>query len=118
MYILSLKHPQRREDSAMESFESFLEYEKQLAEFKIKTISRIQKGLKPKPRKRMSKVEIVEHVLTIAGRPLHISEIIEIAHRDFQVPLERDSMVSILVKKIRAGQRFIRTAPNTFALKE
>ena len=102
----------------MESFEKFLEYEKQIAEFKIKTISRIQKGLETKPRKPMSKVETVEHVLKIAGRPLHISEIIHIADRDFQVPLERDSMVSILVKKIRAGQRFIRTAPNTFALKE
>jgi hypothetical protein len=102
----------------MEPFESFLEYEKQIAEFRIKTISRIQKGLKPKPRKPMSKVEIVEHVLKIAGRPLHISEIIHLAHRDFQVLLERDSIVSILVKKIRAGQRFIRTAPNTFALKE
>lgn len=102
----------------MEPFESFLEFEKQIAEFKIKTISRIQKGLEPKPRKRMSKVEIVEHVLKIAGRPLHISEIIEIAHRDFQVQLERDSIVSIVVKKIKAGQRFIRTAPNTFALRE
>jgi hypothetical protein len=32
--------------------------------------------------------------------------------------LERDSIVSIIIKKINAGQRFVRTAPNTFALKE
>jgi dTDP-4-dehydrorhamnose reductase len=102
----------------MEQFDKFLQYEKDIAEFKIKTINRLQKGLIPKPKKRTSKAGIVEHVLQIAGRPLHVSEIIEIANRDFQVQLERDSIVSILIKKIKAGQRFIRTAPNTFALKE
>jgi hypothetical protein len=102
----------------MEQFDNFLKYEKEIAEFKVKTIDRLQKGLKPKPKKRTSKVDVVEHVLQIAGRPLHISEIIQIANRDFQIQLERDSIVSILIKKIRAGQKFIRTAPNTFALKE
>ncbi len=102
----------------MEKFDSFLKYEKEIAEFKLKTIDRLQKGLKPKPKKRTSKADVVEHVLQIAGRPLHISEIIQIANRDFQIQLERDSIVSILIKKIRAGQKFIRTAPNTFALKE
>ena len=102
----------------MEHFNSFLQYEKEITEFKLKTINRLQKGLKPKPIKRTSKADIVEHVLQIAGRPLHISEITQIAYRDFQVQLERDSIVSILIKKIKAGQKFIRTAPNTFALKE
>ncbi len=102
----------------MESFKRYLEYEKEITEFKLKTITRLQKGLKPTPIERTSKANVVEHVLQIAGRPLHISEIIKIANRDFQVQLERDSIVSILIKKIKAGQRFIRTAPNTFALKE
>ena len=102
----------------MEQFDNFLKYEKEIAEFKLKTIDRLQKGLKPKPKKRTSKADVVEHVLQIAGRPLHISEIIQIANRDFQIQLERDSIVSILIKKIRAGQKFLRTAPNTFALKE
>jgi hypothetical protein len=102
----------------MEQFDKFLQYEKEITEFKLKTINHLQKGLKPKPKRRTSKAEIVEHVLQIAGRPLHVSEIIQIANRDFQVQLERDSIVSILIKKIKAGQRFIRTAPNTFALKE
>jgi len=102
----------------MEQFDKFLQYEKEIAEFKLKTIDRLQKGLKSKSKKRTSKANIVEHILQIAGRPLHVSEIIQIANRDFQVQLERDSIVSILIKKIKAGQRFIRTAPNTFALKE
>jgi dTDP-4-dehydrorhamnose reductase len=102
----------------MEEFNRFLEYEKEVAELKLKTINRLQKGFKIKPQKRTSKADIAEHVLRIAGRPLHVSEIIHIANRDFNVKLERDSIVSILIKKIKAGQKFIRTAPNTFALKK
>jgi hypothetical protein len=102
----------------MDQFERFLRYEKQITEFKLKTINHFEKGLKEKPVKRTSKADIAGHVLQIAGRPLHISEIIQIAKRDFQVQLERDSIVSILIKKVKAGQKFVRTAPNTFALKE
>jgi len=102
----------------MEYLDLFFEYEKEISEFKIKTINRLQKGIKAKPEKRTSKSSIVEHVLRIAGRPLHVSEIIQIANRDFNVQLERDSIVSILIKKIKVGQTFLRTAPNTFALKE
>lgn len=102
----------------METFERYLHYQKEVAESKLKTIDRFLKDARPEASKRTSKVNIVENVLKIAGRPLHISEIIEIAKRDFQTELERDSIVSILIKKIKAGQRFIRTAPNTFALRE
>lgn len=102
----------------MENFKLYLQYQKEIAESKLNTINRYLKGVKPKAIKRTSKVDIVENVLKIAGRPLHVSEIIEIAKRDFRAELERDTIVSILIKKIKAGQRFIRTAPNTFALKE
>ena len=102
----------------MDEFNRFLEYEKEVAEFKLKAINRLQKGVSAKQKKHTSKSATVEHVLRIAGRPLHISEIIQIANRDFNVQLERDSVVSMLIKKIKAGQKFIRTAPNTFALKE
>ncbi len=102
----------------MENFGLYLQYHKEVTENKLKTINRFLKSSKPKPVKRTSKANIVENVLRIAGRPLHISNIIEIAKRDFGVQLERDSIVSILIKKIKAGQKFIRTAPNTFSLKE
>ena len=100
----------------MENFELYLQYHKELTELKLKTINRFLKGAKPQTSKRTSKVDIV--VLRIAGRPLHVSQIIEIECRDFQMQLERDSIVSIIIKKIKAGQRFIRTGPNTFALKD
>lgn len=61
-------------------------------------------------------MDLVEKVLRAAGRPLRISETILRVKKDFSVRLERDSVVSNLVKKIRAGRAFKRTAPNTFAL--
>ena len=39
------------------------------------------------------------------------------AEKNYQVQLNRDSIVSAILKKVNAGQTFIRTAPNTFALK-
>jgi len=102
----------------MENFQLYLHYQKELTENKLKTINRFLTKSKPKPIIRTSKANTVENVLRIAGRPLHISDIIEIADRDFGVQLERDSIVSILIKKINADQTFIRTAPNTFSLKE
>jgi len=102
----------------MDNFEHYLRFHKELAESKLKLIDRYLKSSKSRPEKRTSKIDIVEKILGTAGRPLHISEIIEIAERDFQVSLERDSVVSIMTKRIKAGRTFRRTAPNTFALKE
>ena len=102
----------------MDQFESYLQYQKEITETKLKIINRFQKGIQAKPKKRTSKIEIARNVIRIAGRPLHVSEIINLAQRDFQVALDRDSIVSAILKKVNAGKSFIRTAPNTFALKE
>ena len=101
----------------MDQFESYLQYQKSITEFKLKTINRFQKGIKPEL-KRTSKIDTVKNVLNIAGRPLHVTEIVQIAKRDFEVDLDRDSIVSAILKKVKAGKSFIRTSPNTFALKE
>jgi hypothetical protein len=102
----------------MDQFESYLHYQKEITETKLKIINRFQKGVQSKPKKRTSKIEIAKNVLRIAGRPLHVSEIIKLAERDFQVVLDRDSIVSAILKKVNTGKSFVRTAPNTFALKE
>ena len=102
----------------MDHFEAYLQYQKEITETKLKIINRFQKAVEPKSKKRTSKIEIARNVLHIAGRPLHVSEIIRLAQRDFQVALDRDSIVSAILKKVNAGKSFIRTAPNTFALKE
>jgi DNA-directed RNA polymerase delta subunit len=56
-------------------------------------------------------------ILQRAGQPLHISEIIERVKRIHGQQLERESIVSSLVKKVRRGDRFIRTGRNIFGLK-
>ena len=101
----------------MDQFETYIQYQKEVAESKLKIINRFQKGVKPKL-KRTSKIEIAKNVLNIAGRPLHVSEIIQLAKRDFEVDLDRDSIVSAILKKVKAGKSFVRTSPNTFTLKE
>lgn len=101
----------------MEQFDIYLQYQKDLAEAKLKVIDRFQQGVKAKPRKRTSKIDVVHNVLNQAGRPLHVSQIIENAQRDFQIQLDRDSIVSGMIKKVKADKTFIRTAPNTFGLK-
>jgi hypothetical protein len=85
----------------------------------LRAIRRLRGGPKPEkgPRKRRSQVDIVEDILRKAGRPLHITEILERVEKVHGVRLERESIVSALAKKIQRNERFVRTARNTFALK-
>lgn len=69
-------------------------------------------------RKGTAQIDMVHDVLRRAGKPLHISEIIERVQQQHGFKLERESIVSTLVKKVNRGDRFIRTDKNVFALKE
>ena len=66
---------------------------------------------------RRSNVDIVEDILRKAGTPLHISEILARASKNFGLTLDRESVVSALTKKVGKGDRFERTDKNVFALK-
>jgi hypothetical protein len=68
-------------------------------------------------KKSMSQVDMVYDVLRIAGKPLHISEILERIEKSLGQRLDRESVVSSLVKKVRRQDRFVRTDKNVFALK-
>ena len=67
--------------------------------------------------KSMSQVDMVFHILHSAGKPLHISEILGRIEKTFGQQLDRESVVSSLVKKVRRQDRFVRTDKNVFALK-
>lgn len=67
-------------------------------------------------RRGRSHMSIVEDILQEAGSPLHISAIIERARDRFAHELDRESLVSALTKRVTRKDRFVRTAPNTFAL--
>jgi hypothetical protein len=104
----------------MDTFDEFLEFYRDLLQSQLKVVYRYQRQnpqLKKKL-KRTSNLDIVEDILATSNQPLHISKIIQIAKNDYNLTLERDSIVSAIIKKIRSGVRFERTAPNTFTLKK
>jgi predicted transcriptional regulator len=65
----------------------------------------------------MSKINFVIDILDASPTPLHVTEIIKKAKIDYQIDIDRESIVSAISKKVRKGDTFIRTARNTFGLK-
>jgi len=70
---------------------------------------------KPKRGEDMSNMDMVLDILQQARKPLHISEILAQVKAKHRVSLDRESLVSALVKKVHRNQGVTRTAPNTFA---
>lgn len=99
----------------MDQFEKYLQFQKQVAQATIKVVERFEQPGEKQPQKRTSNIDIVIDILQTAGRPLHVTEIIDLAKQRHGVELNRDSIVSALLKKVNAGQGMARTAPNTFA---
>lgn len=69
---------------------------------------------KPKGEKGMSNMDMVIDILRQARQPLHISEILSRVKTQYKISLDRESLVSALVKKVHRHQGLNRTAPNTF----
>jgi hypothetical protein len=103
----------------MTELDNYIELKRQLLQAQLRVVYRYQRKTLPHGQnlKRTSNLTIVEDILQNSEQPLHISKIIQIAQKDYGVNLERDSIVSALIKKINAAKTFIRVAPNTFALK-
>jgi len=73
--------------------------------------------LKFKRRKKgRSHMSIIYDILLNSPQPLHVTEIITRAKEDFGVDLDRESIVSAIIKKIKSGRMFKRVAPNTFTI--
>ncbi|MDZ7695434.1 MAG: HTH domain-containing protein [Deltaproteobacteria bacterium] len=103
----------------MNYLDNYLDIKRELLQAQLRVVYRHQRKGVPQGQKlkRTSNLTIVEDILQNSGQPLHISKIIQIAKKDYGVNLERDSVVSAVIKKINAGKIFVRVAPNTFALK-
>ena len=65
---------------------------------------------------RVSGMDMVTDILQREARPLHITDILAAIQKRFGVELDRESVVSAMSKRIARQDRFMRTAPNTFAL--
>lgn len=71
----------------------------------------------PRTRKGLSQVDMAYDVLRKSRAPLHVSGILARIQAAFGVAVDRESLVSSLSKKVARGDRFLRTAKNTFALR-
>jgi hypothetical protein len=66
--------------------------------------------------RRVSSMEMVFDILKREARPVHITDVLAAVKKRFGVELDRESVVSAISKRIARQDRFMRTAPNTFAL--
>lgn len=74
-------------------------------------------GATPRRKKGRSQVDMAYDVLKKARGPLHVSEILARIQAGVGVTVDRESLVSSLTKKVARGDRFVRTAKNTFGLR-
>jgi hypothetical protein len=97
--------------------EELLTLHEELLKAQLQVIRRLRepKGTEGRTMEGRSNMSLVIDLLKKADHPLHISEIIRQAKERFDVALDRESLVSALVKKVRAGV-VIRSAPNTFTV--
>jgi len=88
-------------------------------EAQLRAVKRLRTGPPPThpARKSTSQISMVHDVLRRAGKPLHVSEIIERVQKLHGLQLDRESIVSTLTKKVNRGDRFVRPDKNVFALK-
>ena len=81
----------------------------------LRALRRSQERRPPEPG-RKSNMAIVYDILVAAKGPLHINDILQRAKKDHRRPLQRESLVSALTKKVLDQNTYRRTAPNTFDL--
>jgi hypothetical protein len=100
--------------------EWFLSFYESLFLAQLRTVRQL-KSPKPWKAKRvegksMSNMDMAIDILRRGQKPLHISEIIAQVKTKHGVTLDRESLVSALVKKVHRRQGLSRTAPNTFEI--
>jgi hypothetical protein len=90
-------------------------------EAQLRAVRRLRQGeSQPKqarPKKGLSQVDMAYDVLKKARAPLHVSQLLARIETSFGLPVDRESLVSSLTKKVARGDRFLRTDKNTFALR-
>jgi hypothetical protein len=98
--------------------EWFLSFYESLFSAQLRTIRQLKAPrkttAKSRPKKGMSNMYMALDILRQAKRPLHVSELLAQIKAKHGVTLDRESLVSALVKKVHRNQGVSRTAPNTF----
>lgn len=102
--------------------DTILEAVEQALDAQLRAVRRLRNRPEhePKPRQKLSRsqIDMAQDILRKAPGPLHITTVLERIQQVFGVQVDRESLVSSLTKKVMRGDRFVRTAKNTFDLKE
>ena len=100
--------------------ESFLDLYESLLSAQLRVVRQLKNPRPAAPKrgseKGMSNMDMAIDILRKARHPLHISEILAQIKTQYKISLDRESLVSALVKKVHRHQGLNRTAPNTFAV--
>jgi hypothetical protein len=108
----TIKKPNPIEQAVFNAFELSLDAQ-------LKALRRLRTGPdEDKPAKKsLSQIDMVYDILQRAAEPLHINAILERVEKIHHHRLDRESVVSALVKRVRRNDRFVRSGKNIFALK-
>ncbi len=100
--------------------EWFLSFYEDLLSAQLRFIRQL-KSPRPKKSRRsgdksMSNMDMAVDILRRAQKPLHVSDLIAQVKTRYGVDLDRESLVSALVKKVHRQQGISRTDRNTFQI--
>jgi hypothetical protein len=100
-------------DGLLELYESLLS-----AQLRAVRQLKAPRAGKPKgePKEGMSNIDMALDLLRQSRQPLHVSEILAQVKAKYKTTLDRESLVSALVKKLHRHKGLSRTAPNTFRI--
>lgn len=100
-------------DGLLELYESILS-----AQLRAVRQLKTPKTIKPKPNaeKGMSNIYMAMDILHQARKPLHITDILAQIKTKYKAGVDRESLVSALVKKMHRHPALRRSAPNTFEI--
>jgi len=101
-------------DLILSTFESSLDAQ-------LRAVRRLRQGAPeegpPRRHKGLSQVDMAFDILKKSRQPLYVAELLARLQAHFGVRVDRESLVSSLTKKVARGDRFVRTAKNTFGLR-
>ena len=101
-------------DAVLSAFEACLEAQLRA----VRSLKREPPTSVPPKERSRSHPNMAYDILSETGHPLHITDLIEHIRHRFNIPVDRESLVSSLTKKVLRRDRFTRVAKNTFGLLE
>ena len=100
--------------------DGFLDLYESLLSAQLRVVRQLKapKPRKPKQESRqgMSNIDMALDILRQSRQPLHVVDILAQVKGKYKISLDRESLVSALVKKVHRQQGLSRTAPNTFRI--